>query len=241
MGKMKVFFGVLAGLAVVFPLRGMSDCVLSGGEIINYERKILETIEGVALNSLSQKERQSIIKNVKAPLECLKKIQQSSNPLASLAARNSFYALFGSEGPPGIGIEEGKLFSRFALLMSVFAGNDPESAKWFEGLVSDIVKSEWATYKLFCVEGDTSHCLKFLPDEKDVSQEKDILASTVLLKWEFAHKTIPLDQKLVIEKRVKELYEKREEFSVLKRWFIERTYEKLIPDNSPLGFNLLRS
>lgn len=227
--------GIVSGAAASAKL----SCDLGGDQIINYEKKILSAVEKVDLARITQKERTELLAQVGQPLECLRKTHQSGNPMASLAARNSFYALMGGEGPVGSGIEEKKLFQRFSLLLEAYAQDDVKSAQWFEGMVTEVVKNEWGTYKLFCVEGDTSHCLTFLPETEDFSDEKNPLSVTALLKWELAHKTLPIEHKKKLEERVRRLFETRENLPVLKRWFVERAYEKMVPTESvPVGFSL---
>lgn len=215
-----------------FPVQ--ASCPLDWASIFQSEKQILKILEGKDISGLKPEERKSLIGQVKKPLSCLMSLQKSKNPRLSLAARNSLYALLGAEGPPGTGVEEKILFDRFSFLLTSYSALSGEAADWFEEVASQMVKAEWFTYKIFCQDGDTSYCLTFLADEKKISQESDLLASTSLIKWQLAHQNLSAKQKLEIEKMVQSLYKKRNEFSQLKKWFVERAYEKILKSHPPL-------
>lgn len=68
-----------------------------------------------------------------------------------------------------------------------------------------------------------------------MNSQDDLVAAASMLKWQIAHSKVDLKQKAELEARMKNLYKKRNQFPILKRWFVEKIYFEMMPQELPLG------
>lgn len=207
-------------------------CVMEYSQIPVYEKqilKILDSLKGSEVKSLDQ---------VAKPLQCLTKMIQEGSGQMRLGVTNTLYALIGGQSLPGESEAERKRFERSALMIKSLSSKDPNQADALNDILTGFLKGEWESYKLFCEKGDISHCLVFLPKENDVSAQDDLMAASSLMKWQIAHSKLDLKQRTEIEARMKNLYANRSQYSVLKRWFIEKIYLEMMPNEQPMSMVL---
>lgn len=206
-----------------------AECSMGYGQIPIYEKEILAILDS------PNKSQVKNLDKISRPLFCLTKMAQEGSPKTRLTVSNSFYALIGGQSLPGETEAEKKRFERSALMLKSLGSKYPKEADRLNQILSGFLKGEWESYKLFCEKGDISYCLVFLPQENDVDAQDDLVAAASMLKWQIAHSKVDLKQRVELETRMKSLYKKRTQFPILKRWFVEKIYFEMMPQELPLG------
>lgn len=187
------------------------DCDLSLDGIRKYEHRIL--------NSDSPQVRNE-------SLACLFAIQNQADPDTRYLANAYLRVLLGGplvkDVPPNPKYPD--ITRRFE-----------EQALKGDSLVQEFAAGDWQFYKLFCEEGDLSHCATMIPDEDRIQKQTPLIAAGSLLHLRQAYLLVTGEQKKQIAERIKNLYAKIPKQAKIQRRYIEKIYAELFGPEIPLS------
>ncbi len=164
-------------------------------------------------------------------LRCLLKIHETSTGITKYLAADALRPLMGGKALAGR-----KLNAKTQAVVEKFkksAMNSPDLIH--QSLLTEYTKGTWGFYDLFCKGPNPENCTTFLPDEKQVLKESELIGSSsmILLRTAFLHLK-GKDQQFV-ENRLRKLYVTVPQREPLKRKVIEQIYQELFGIKLPLG------
>jgi hypothetical protein len=104
-----------------------------------------------------------------------------------------------------------------------------------ESFLTDYAQGTWGFYDLFCQAPNKEFCTTFLPDEKQVLRESELIGSSSMILLREAYLKLQGQDKKFVETRIKKLYIQISKRDPLKRKVIEQIYQELFGVKIPLG------
>jgi hypothetical protein len=102
-------------------------------------------------------------------------------------------------------------------------------------LLQDYATGTWGFYDLFCKEKTSEYCTLFLPDESQVLRESALIGSSSMLLLRTAYLHLQGSEKMIVEERLRQLYQRISSRDTLKRKTIDNIYQELFGIHIPLS------
>ena len=196
-----------------------ADCDLSSDSLNRYEDEILRAAEA------------KDYKKIAPPLACILQMQSESEGFDRYLSSSFLRPLLGGSQTPGT--EKDPRYQIVAQVMEQLAMHAKDGVQ--RSFVTEFSRGDWRFYTLFCEQGNTEFCSRFLPDEHKVSSEPPLLAAASMMRLRKAYQVLKGEQRELVAKRIKNLYRDIPQSDLLRRKFIEEIYGELFQNQIPLG------
>jgi hypothetical protein len=210
---------LLFALLQVSAVAWAEPCELSIAQIMVYEHDVLSTIQ----SDFKKSEEQFWLKGLK-PFMCLLQIHQSDDSALKFYADAFLRPLLG--GPLTPGAEQDPRYKQLnkILLKSTLQSGDLLNQSW----ISRYAKGSWGLYEGFCNLSNNDDCKYFVPDEKLIGNQSDLLAASSMLLLRSAYYSVDGKSRSDIAARIKTLYRITPKSNELQRRVIEAIYSEML-------------
>lgn len=202
-------------LLLILAPASYAECVLEAPALMKYEQDILSAAEKHDYKKMAQ------------GLSCILKMQSESEGMARLFANSFLRPMMGGKQIQHDAIKKDPRYLIVAKALEDLMLRQPSAIQ--ESFISEFSRGDWRFYTLFCEQGDTEYCSRFLPEKEMVKAQSPLIAAASMLRLRKAFTVLKGEQKEQVAQRLKDLYRDIPASDRLKRKFIEEIHRELFP------------